>query len=242
MLVHSNPLFRIYFGDVKDQLFPKDYLNLPAETDLLEIEPYQKLKKLLGIEQLFFLRQMHNSEGITLTEDNAKTLEPFRHEGDYLVTNLKKVGLGVMTGDCLPIVFHDTRNNVVAITHAGWQGSVNRVAIKTVETMQQQFKTDLEHLRIFFGPSAKPCCYKVEEDFLSHLESFSFGQEVVQKHGDYLFFDLPGFNRLQLEGIGIKKEAFRLDYNICTICDETFHSYRRDGKKAGRQMTVVSLV
>lgn len=242
MLLHSNPLFRIYFGDAKDQIFPRDYLNLPAGANLLEIEPYTKLKKSLNIDHQFFLRQLHSDQGMIVGQEQLENFRPFTSEGDFLITKENHVGLGVMTADCLPIVFHDSRNNVAAIAHAGWKGSVQKIAVKTVERMQKEFGTQLEHLRIYFGPSAKSCCYKVKKDFLEQLESFSYADKAVYKLGDYLFFDIPGFNKFQLEEMGVKKEAFRLNYNICTICDETFHSYRRDGKKTGHQMTVVSLI
>jgi len=36
---------------------------------------------------------------------------------------------------------------------------------------------------------------------LDHLEDFEFMDRITQRRGDQLFFDLPGFNKLLLEGI-----------------------------------------
>jgi len=146
-----------------------------------------------------------------------------------------------MTADCLPIIMHDTAHNIGMIIHAGWRGSVQKIGSKALECMQKDFNTDLQKLRILFGPSAKACCYEVTQEFIEHLDAFEFGPRAVRRQGEQLFFDLSLFNRLQLESCGVPKEAFCMQYNLCTICNDTFYSYRRQRDQAGRQMTVLCL-
>lgn len=239
MLLHNSPLFRIYFGNANDNLFPSYYLNLPPEVALLNEQPFAHLKKTMQLRDLIFLRQHHSTDGFLVTSENRSSINPFITQGDFLITHMPKVGLGIMAGDCLPIVFFDTVNAVIAIVHAGWRGSLAGIAQKVAFEMQQKYGTQFEHVRVFFGPSAKVCCYEIDEAFMANLDMCSYTHQVVQHHGDKLYFDLPLFNRLQLEDIGIRKEAFRLDYNSCTIENNTFFSYRRQGEKSGRQMTVV---
>ncbi len=241
MLLHNEPLFRIYFGNADDQLFPHTYFNLFFDLDILTIEPFAKLKKIMDIQSLLFLKQIHNAAGYVISKENRAEFVPFKSEGDFLITRVSHVGLGVMSADCLPIVCYDKRNNVVGIAHAGWKGSAQGVGVAMIERMQQEFDTEFGELKIFFGPSAKVCCYQITPDFIGQFESYPFVQQAVQEHGQALFFDLPGFNRLQLEAMGVKKKSFHLDYNICTICDEKFFSYRRQKDRSGRQMTVVCL-
>lgn len=241
MLLHNAPLLTIYFGDDEDKLDPQEYLHLPADQNILTIPPFSKLKKLMGFESLIFLKQTHSADGMMITKENAQEIIPFTHEGDFLITKAHKVGLGVMTADCLPIVLFDRHNNAAAIIHAGWRGSVEKIAVKTVEHMQQLYKTDPTRLQVFFGPSAKACCYQVDDTFAEKLDNFPYADKVLSRVGDQLMFDLPEFNRKQLRGIGVKRESFHMQYNICTICDKSFCSYRRQGDKACRQMTVVSL-
>ncbi|MDR3550074.1 MAG: peptidoglycan editing factor PgeF [Candidatus Babeliales bacterium] len=240
MLLHTNPLFFIYFGTAKDNLFQAQYLNLPQEP-ILTISPFEKLKKVMNAQQLFFAHQVHSDRGIVVDQDVLQNSAPFKSDADFLVTNQPHVGIGVMTADCLPIVFHDKVRNVVAVTHAGWRGAVIGVAVKTVEMMSEIYGSDPSGIAVFFGPSAKVCCYKVGEDFMKNLAGFAYADRVLQQHEGGWFFDLPLFNRIQLEAAGIKKEAFHLDYNICTMCDESFYSHRRQGESAGRQMTVACL-
>lgn len=235
-------MFSIYFGTAQDKLMPAFYLNLPPEPFILDIEPFSKLRKAMHLEELMFLHQTHSDKGVVIDEPTLIQSRPFKLDGDFLITQLNHVGIGVMTGDCLPIVYHDRVHNVAAIAHAGWRGSVLGVAVKTIERMYETYGTKADQLSVFFGPSAKVCCYKVSADFKQHLEGFAHPEKVLIEHGNELYFDLPGFNRLQLEAIGIKKEAIHLDYNCCTMCkDDVFYSHRRQGELAGRQMTVVCL-
>jgi YfiH family protein len=137
---------------------------------------------------------------------------------------------------------HDAIRNVIAIVHAGWRGAVNQIAIKAFDTLKQHFNAQEQGMRVFIGPSARACCYKVDEPFLEAVQKHLYADKaLVQRNGEW-FFDLPLFNKLQLEAVGIPRESFRMQYNTCTICSPHFFSYRRQKEKAGRQLTVVSLV
>ncbi len=192
----------------------------------------------MNLERLQFLHQIHSNYGIIVTQEQK--FEPFKKDGDYLVSDVKRVGIGVMTADCLPIIIYSPLCPAVGIVHAGWRGSMQQVAVAAVEHMQRSFGIELSNIRIFFGPSAKRCCYEVGDNVLNELNYFSFKDEVVIHRGDKVYFDVPLFNKLQLLDLGISKEAFHTIYNNCTICDDSFCSYRRD-KGFNRQMTVVAL-
>lgn len=250
MLLHSTPFFRIYFGNAEDELNPQTYLNLPAssfaegyggQAKLLEHPYFESLQKIMHLDDLVFLKQIHSASGLVCTQNNISRIRSFADEGDFLMTDLHDVGLGVMTADCLPIVMYDTRNHAAAIVHAGWRGSVQGIALRALETMQNEYNTQRDHLQIFFGPSAKVCCYEFGEDMIDNFDAYPYAVRAFQRYGEQLFFDLPGFNKLQLESVGVKKKAFHLEYSICTMCDDKFYSHRRQKEQAGRQMTVVSL-
>jgi polyphenol oxidase len=238
MLLHNSPLFTVYFGDKRDQLFPP----LDTTQPLIETASFSHLKKGMLIDNIIFLHQVHGVNGLTITSpEQASRVVPFSIEGDYLITNAPRVGIGILTADCLPIIMYDSFQHVIAIVHAGWRGSVDGIGLKVFAHMQAAFGTKLEHLRILFGPSAKVCCYQVTEEFLGHLEHHTFTSQVIHRHGKEFYFDLALFNRLVLEDAGVKRDAFQLQYNLCTIDDDSLYSYRRQGKEAGRQMTVVCL-
>ena len=240
MLLHINPLFAIYFGTAEDALFQAHYLNLPQQP-ILTIEPFAKLKKNMHVRQLFFAHQIHGDQGIIVNDEALKTVAPFKQDADFLITQQSRVGIGVMTADCLPIVVHDKVHNVAAVIHAGWRGAVLGVAVKALESMGENYGVNAKDVSVFFGPSAKICCYKVSENFAENLAGFVYADRVLQQCGADWYFDLPLFNKMQLEAAGVKDKQFHLDYNMCTMCDDSFYSYRRQGEAAGRQMTVVAL-
>jgi len=242
MLLHNGPLLRIYFGDARDKISPHQYHNISPDKTIFDFPVFVKLKEVMRLDRLLFPKQVHGIKGFVVASKNqAKKMKSFTQEADFLVTNSKRTGLGVMTGDCLPIVLYDKRNQAIAIVHAGWRSSVGNIVLRALDTMTEEFGTTPKDLRVFFGPSAKICCYKIGEDMLEHMEDVEFMDRVVQRRGDDLFFDLPGFNRLLLAGVGVKPDQFVTGYNVCTICDNSFCSHRRQGKESCRQMTVASL-
>lgn len=240
MILHNHPLFTIYFGDASDGITLD---NLSGSTQA----PFSSLKKRMRLNALLLCKQVHGDQGLVVTPDTLASTAPFSTEGDFLCTQEKRVGLGVLTADCLPIIFYDSFANAVAIVHAGWRGSAADIAVKAVESMQAAFDSKLKNIRVFFGPSAKSCCYVIAENeqdygaFIKNFEHCSFLDQVFKKRGERFYFDLSAFNRLRLEELGIARTAFRDQYNTCTMCDERLCSSRRTGAQPGRQVTVVSL-
>jgi len=231
----------IYFGDSQDALMPAYYLNLP-DKPLITLPPFDKLKAKIHARQAFFLHQTHSDQGLVVDQANLGTIRSFKPEGDFLITALPQVAIGVMTADCLPIVYYDAKNMIVAATHAGWRGSVLGIAVKTIERMQEVYGTQVKDIQVFFGPSAHVCCYEVQPDFEQHLTGFLEGKKFLIKRSNKLFFDVPGFNRMQLEALGIPSEHIYEEYAQCTMCKGGFCSARGGGQEACRQMTVICLV
>lgn len=241
MLLHSAPFFQIYFGNSFDNIHkPSAQLGITSST-ILHHEPYKKLVKAMSLDRLIFLHQVHAAHGLLVSRENASDIIPFSQDGDYLITQVPHVGIGIMTGDCLPIVCFDSRNVAIGIAHAGWRSSIQKIAIHMVEHMQREYGTQIEHMKFFFGPSAKACCYQVTGNFASQLDPFPFAEHVMVEQEDGIFFNVPEFNRLLLESIGVPRQAVHLDYNLCTIDEKSFCSARRQKENAGRQMTVVAL-
>lgn len=240
ILLHDAPLFRMYFGNSSDALYPSVYLKTD-HTNSTDKSQFDKAKKTLNIKNLFFLHQTHSAQGYSATPELLTTTNSFALDGDFLITSFRAIGVGIMTADCLPIIAYDPIHNAIGIAHAGWRGSVNNIAITMVKQMQKEYKTHLNQLQIFFGPSAKVCCYEVDQSFKKNLENYPFFEQTLREHDNTLFFDLSLFNRLQLEAMGIDQSCFNVEYNICTMCDPLYFSHRRDGNSAGRNMTIVSL-
>ena len=241
MILHNDPLFSLYFGDTHSSVMRDFFMEERSQEDLWKLPQLNALKKKLHLDSLIALKQTHSAQGILVTAEALPELINKRDEGDFLVTQQAHTGLGIYTADCLPIVFYDTYNRALGLAHAGWQGSVRGVAPATLELMQKELGTKVEHLRLFFGPSAKVCCYEVQEPFKQELKEFPFHEQVLIKRGDKYFFDLPLFNMKLLESVGVMPETFHVSYNLCTICNDSYCSNRRSKGGMERQLTIVAL-
>ncbi len=91
-------------------------------------------------------------------------------EGDGLVTNVAGVLLGVGTADCVPVLVIDVEKRVVGAFHAGWRGTVARIAERGVAEMIAEFGSRPEDIVAAVGPSIGPCCYTVGEEVQARSE------------------------------------------------------------------------
>ncbi len=200
----------------------------------------QERKKEYTLKSLILLKQVHGADGLCIeSEEQASALIPRSYDGDYLITNIKNIGIGVLTADCLPIVIYDPKTESIGISHAGWRGSVQGIGIKMFEHMEQVFGVKKESVQIFFGPSAGVCCYEVDSSFLKNRKDVSYGLQTLtlKKTHNKTYFDLALFNKLQFSDIGIKEEQIDSMQNYCTIENNLFCSYRRDSSNQVRQLS-----
>ena len=225
----------------KQQLFT--YFGTAAQCQVDHKTPefplYCKgLQKSLNITGLLILKQEHGINGVFIDKnDNFTGTAVAQQEGDFIVTNATNVAIGVLTADCLPIIFYDPVTCTVAAIHAGWKGSAAGVAIKALEMMQQKVSTNPQDLQVFFGPAAHSCCYQVKEDFLEHFKNYPWLHTCLQERDGSIFFDLVTFNNQQLQACGIATQQINTNNSKCTMCVPGYHSFRRDGAKACRQIT-----
>lgn len=241
MLLHSDQLFSIAFGNKKNSFQPEELSTIVHNKNLLKQANFASAQKIMQLDLLVTARQTHSTKGIVITDPNAIPRASDQKEADFLITNLSHVGIGVATADCLPIVFYDNSAHAIGVTHAGWRGSLDGIAIKTVQALQKHCGARLDCLKIFFGPCAKVASYEVQDDFTEKLDQCPFKKQVLIKKNGKTFFNLPLYNQLLLENLGIPRSAFKLDYNLCTITNSSFCSYRRDQDKSCRQMTIAVL-
>ena len=91
------------------------------------------------------------------------------------------------------------------------------------------------------SPSAGPCCYEVDDAVYREAKAkLDEANACFSRRGDKYMFDLWKANKQQLIGRGVLPENIEVD-NLCSICNQRFWSYRRDGKNAGRFALFVSL-
>jgi YfiH family protein len=183
------------------------------------------------------LNQVHSSIVVDVDDTSAASEAV---EGDAAVTSLPGVVLGVQTADCVPILIADLTGRAIAAVHAGWRGTVSRIAESTVERLVTRFGVDPADLTAVIGPHIHSCCYEVGEevaDAVSDPDSIERRPEWSKPH-----FNLAAANRRQLIGAGLRDSQIEVS-SLCTKCRaDLFHSFRRDGKRMGLMLSVIGIV
>ncbi len=154
---------------------------------------------------------------------------------DGLITQEKNLPIGVLTADCLSIFIHDNKTGTIGILHAGWKGTYKEIAKKAVALFIKKFKASAKDLNVFFGPLIRSCCYEVGGEFKKY-----FPKELLKKKNNKFYFDLVKANKKQLMDSGVKAGNI-FDCKICSCCDDNLFSYRREGKKTGRMISLIVL-
>lgn len=154
-------------------------------------------------------RQVH---GARVLVDNPEPGE----ESDGQVVTDRDHGALVLTADCLPVAL--AAPGAVAMLHGGWRGLAAGIVGVGVAALDGTVVAAL-------GPSARGCCYEVGEEV--HAAFAGYGARVGERN---LALDIVATAQLRAAGVQDVR-----DTGVCTICDERFFSFRRDGERAGRQ-------
>ena len=106
--------------------------------------------------------------------------------------------LGTIVADCVPILLYDPRRHVLGLAHAGWRGTVGKIAAETVRTLTEAFGTDPADIVAGIGPSIGPCCYEVGQEVIDAwraTELAGWRRPVIERDSGY-HLDLWAANRL----------------------------------------------
>jgi len=195
----------------------------------------------LGIEysSLVSAKQIHSANikraGLLHKGNGALTYETSLADTDAIITNEKKLPIAIFSADCLSIFFYDPASRSIGLVHAGWRGTAENIASKTVAAMRAEFNSRPEDMHIFLGPAIRSCCYQVQEDFQD-----KFPQGLLRQGGNF-FLDLAGINKQELIGCRIDPAKIT-DCSICTACQNgEYFSFRKEGSCCGRIMSVMML-
>jgi YfiH family protein len=212
----------------------KDFTPLDFDAPLEDSQrSYLQEQYNSGISQVFWRKQVHGDN--ILEAVGAATAAKGCPDADAYVTDEKNLPIAIRTADCVPVFIFDPRRRVIGLAHAGWKGTQKAIAAKTVKKMGEKYSSRFSDLKIVLGPSIRKCCYQVGAEFRDHFPSY------VSHRGGYLYLDLISANQDQLMQAGVLQENI-LDSGICTCCDKNYFSFRRDGAKAGRRISLMMLV
>jgi len=217
-------------------------LNVGDDPDNV-LKNRKRLATTIGIPLRSFTigEQIHSGNITIISEESRGKGSTNNKEAinatDAMVTNIVDICLVILVADCVPILFFDPVQRAIGVAHAGWKGTLQLIAQKTVMAMEKAFGSSPQDIIVGVGPSIGPCCYKVGPDVISQVETiFHTRKEFIlneSKSGEG-YFDLWKANLTQLLHAGIKRKNIEMAM-MCTCHNpELFFSYRHQRGVTGR--------
>ncbi|MGO8720325.1 MAG: peptidoglycan editing factor PgeF [Acidobacteriaceae bacterium] len=223
--------------------------------------------------QLRLLRQIHSglvhrtANSVDAGGNGGASLHDDGLRGDGMIATEPGALLGIQTADCIPVLIADVRQRIVAAFHAGWRGTLARIAERGVGRLRAEFGSRPGDLTAAIGPGIGRCCYSVGEEVRMEFGSqFGYADALFEEvfdldpikekypmlfltarapgHsnlGPSLHLDLVEANRRQLLDAGIAPRKIHA-LNLCTACDtKRFFSHRAEQGFTGRMLSVIGI-
>lgn len=241
---------------------PFDSLNLARNVgDEPErvLENHRRLALAVGyeVDRLVEVTQVHGS--LCLAVDGLARAGEIdvarvrREEADALASARAGLALGVRTADCLPLLLADPETRSVAAVHAGWRGAVAGVVPAAIACLRAAPRVSPPSLLAAIGPHIRSASFEVGGEVQEAFERAFAGLEgaearasavarmgpLVTRRDGRAHVSLATLVVAQLLGAGLRLERID-DVGGDTFAEpSTFHSYRRDGARSGRQLSVI---
>ena len=187
------------------------------------------------------VHQVHSADAVLVAH-------PWPHDdrphADAMATDRPGLLLGILTADCVPVLFADVEANVVGAAHAGWRGAAAGVTDSAIEAMER-LGARRERIHAAIGPCIGAASYEVDEAFRDGFlaSDAANGRFFVGGPAGKPHFDLPAYVRHRLLSAGIDEvETLHLD----TYAEpDRFFSYRRSTHRGepsyGRQISLIGI-
>lgn len=208
---------------------------------------YLYLCNTLGIdyEKLVYSKQLH-TDNVESLED-IKDFEQEKVDVDGLCTATKGLTLSTVNADCILFMFYDPVKNVIANCHSGWKGTLQRIAIKTVEKMQEEYGCNAQDIICCISPSIRKCHFEVEKDvrdlFKNEFKDIDDLEDIIEEKvkNEKWYIDTVLINRILLKRQGLIEKNI-IDSKICSVCNkEQIHSYRVQKEGYGVETAIIGL-
>jgi YfiH family protein len=213
-------------------------------------ENYRRFAAAIGVNEkdMVLSWQTHTTNIRICTEaDRGMGITKARPYGDVdgLMTDVPGLVLVTFYADCVPLYFLDPVKKVIALSHSGWKGTVNRMGEVTVRKMQEVYGSDPADILACIGPSICRDCYEIGSDVAVEFEkAFSSASlpGILKERPDGKYqLDLWEANRIILHEAGIIKDHMAVT-DICTCCNpELLFSHRATAGRRGNLGAFLSL-
>lgn len=197
-------------------------------------------KLMIKPDQLVFPRQTHTNCIAEIVEIPKSEIK----ETDALVTNKTGICLCVQTADCVPILLYDPINGVIAAIHAGWRGTVKKIAETAVQKMVVQYNSIPENIIAAIGPSISPDIYEVGDEVVAAVRDSIPNPELIlnKKNSGKFHVNLWEANRQILLSNGLQAKKIEIQGECSFKQNNKYFSARKDGIETGRMVSGIMLL
>ncbi len=233
-------------GGVSDGLYASLNCGLGSKDDqaaVVENRARALRKAGLAPGSLATAYQIHSAK-VAVVDDGWDESE--RPQVDGLVTRTHGKSLGILTADCVPVLFADPEAGVIGAAHAGWKGAIGGVLHETVAAMERLGATRTR-IQAGIGPAIAQKSYEVGPEFPQPFIDRDRANArffTTSSRCRHFMFDLVGFVERELTVLGLACVTVAGN-DTCAETDD-FFSYRRTtlGKEPdyGRQISVIGLL
>ncbi|MGH9390228.1 MAG: peptidoglycan editing factor PgeF [Vicinamibacteria bacterium] len=192
------------------------------------------LRRGLGFSRLGGMHQVHGND-VEVLDGNAVL------RCDGLLTDEGGAGVFVQSADCVPLLLWASKAKAVAAVHAGWRGTLARIASRAVSRLNDVYGASSEEIHAAIGPAIRVCCYEVGDEVISAFAESGRDIERISRPGPRgrRHLDLVEENRRELVSSGVPAERV-YDSGLCTFCgNDRFYSFRKEGSGVGRIFGVI---
>ncbi len=167
-----------------------------------------------------------------------------RPQADAMVTRVPGLLLGILTADCVPVLFADHEAGVVGAAHAGWKGALAGVTESTLDAMEA-LGCHRDRIVAAVGPCIGRASYEVDDGFVERFTSDDPANEHFFAAGrpGHALFDIAAYVAARLAAAGVTSVAITGQDTYVEEAD--YFSYRRachrDEGGYGRQISVIGV-
>ena len=160
-------------------------------TDFIEGRKIIRSDLLFGVEHFFTTRELCLFSKEADMTDNRRVVEEFL--GQKMATNQPVHGINIEKvvsgkffyadtdglllrkgcaaymnfGDCVPVILYCGDGGIIA--HAGWRGTVQKMAQAAVKRMTTEFGVNVNEIKAVIGPAICLDCFQVGKDVYDRL-------------------------------------------------------------------------
>lgn len=197
---------------------------------------FKGVETIFGLEdeRIYRASQVHGDDILIINDQNYEEVKDMELDG--LVTDVKGLALSTYHADCTPIYFYDGKKEVIAMVHAGWRGTLKNIAKKMIITMEDEFGSRAEDIKVAIGPSICRDCYEVKEDVSGLFEEKYEAKDILKLNQGRIYLDLWKINKINLLNAGILRENISMA-KFCTSCNtDKLYSYRKENATKNRMI------